>query len=61
MEILLICCCIGFTVAMLTIVMDDIKFKKSQNNVHFYLQKDETGYYSLSLGKPLEIVNWDCG
>lgn len=33
--------------------MDDIKFKKSQNNVHFYLQKDKSGYYCLSLGKPI--------
>ena len=50
MEILLILP--GFILAIVIMVIYEIKLRKPQNNVHFYVARDKDGKLWLYLGKP---------
>lgn len=50
MEILLIF--LGFILAIIILVMYEIKFRKPQNKIHFYITRDKNDILSLWLGKP---------
>lgn len=50
MEILLIF--LGFILAIIIVVIYEIKFRKPQNKIHFYITRDKNGTLNLWLGKP---------
>lgn len=43
----------GFIVAIIIVLIYEIKFKSPQNNVHFYVARDKDGTLWLYLGKPV--------
>lgn len=49
MEILLILS--GFMLAIIIMVIYEIKLRKPQNNIHFYIQRDRDGIFHFSIGK----------
>ena len=42
----------GFILAIIIIVMYEIKLRKPQNKIHFYITRDKNGTLNLWLGKP---------
>ena len=57
MEILLIF--FGFILAIIIVVMWEIKLKKPRNKVHFYITRDKNGTLDLWLGKPYrDLYYW---
>lgn len=55
MEILLIFS--GFILAIITMVMYEIKLRKSQNKVHFYVTRDKNEELTLWFGKPFRGID----
>ena len=55
MEILLIS--LGFILAAIIVVIYEIKFRKSQNKVHFYVARDKNDELFLYIGKPFRGIN----
>ena len=55
MEILLILP--GFILAIVIMVIYEIKLRKPQNNVHFYVARDKNGELFLYMGKPFRGID----
>lgn len=55
MEILLIFP--GFILAIIIVVIYEIKLKEPRNKVHFYMARDKDGELYLYLGKPIRFKN----
>lgn len=45
----------GFILAIIVVIIYEIKFRKSQNKVHFYVARDEDKELWLYLGKPIRM------
>lgn len=47
----------GFILAIITIVIYEIKLRKPKNKVHFYVARDKDYSLNLYLGKPIRVSN----